>query len=419
MKLLILNSDSPNNRGDRAILAGNIILLKKHFPDAEIWALSEYPERDASWFGINFFNMKVYTVNIFKIITLLFFSKSCDYIFWGGGEILKDYTNKIGVYYWVVKILLVRLFNKKIIGMFQGIGPTKSKLNQKLIAFIVNRTKVFLVRDGKSKEKLINWGVRIKVISSFDPAVLAKPPVKSLDSTHDSLATNFDIDINYLDNCIGTGTRKWFHYKKSSFLPFKIANKLTFNNSTRETEEQKSLYKSLASIYDSTIEKYSVNLLFFPMHMSMSENDTESAERIISYMKYKNKVRVLSKDILSPEEYLYIISKCKIFIGLRLHSSILSAIAGVPTIIFYYIEKGRLFFHQIGMERYSFPIDNLLDKTFIKRVNYKIDNLFEKRTDITRLLRESITEMSTKIEKDFNLAMRIYIGTGNILINKT
>ncbi len=54
MRVLIHNSDSPHNRGDRAILAGNVELARHRWPDAEVVALSQYPERDASWFGIRF-----------------------------------------------------------------------------------------------------------------------------------------------------------------------------------------------------------------------------------------------------------------------------------------------------------------------------------------------------------------------------
>ena len=35
MKILLINSDLASNRGDRAIAEGNILLIRKHFPEAE------------------------------------------------------------------------------------------------------------------------------------------------------------------------------------------------------------------------------------------------------------------------------------------------------------------------------------------------------------------------------------------------
>ncbi|WNY34758.1 hypothetical protein Q9Q99_06055 [Curtobacterium flaccumfaciens] len=42
---------------------------------------------------------------------------------WGGGEILKDYTNKLGLVYWFGKMLLVRAVNKNLVGGVPGHRP--------------------------------------------------------------------------------------------------------------------------------------------------------------------------------------------------------------------------------------------------------------------------------------------------------
>jgi len=78
LRVLILNSDSPKNRGDRAILAGNIELVKSVYPDAHIWSLSQYQDRDQAWFGINFHPMSPYSVKPGDFIALLKHAKSAD-----------------------------------------------------------------------------------------------------------------------------------------------------------------------------------------------------------------------------------------------------------------------------------------------------------------------------------------------------
>lgn len=83
-KILILNSDSPFNKGDQAILLGSIKLIKSVWPDSEITAISNFRERDEDWFGIKFINMAVYTINPIAIIRLALAARSYDIIFWGG-----------------------------------------------------------------------------------------------------------------------------------------------------------------------------------------------------------------------------------------------------------------------------------------------------------------------------------------------
>ena len=43
-----------------------------------------------------------------------------DLVLWGGGEILKDYTNKLSLFYWAIKLWAVSLANPNLVGAFQG-----------------------------------------------------------------------------------------------------------------------------------------------------------------------------------------------------------------------------------------------------------------------------------------------------------
>ncbi len=398
MKILIINSDSPNNRGDRAILAGNIKLIKDTWPTAKVWALSEYAERDQEWYGIDFLPMSTYSLNPFDLLKLVRFSKKCDYIFWGGGELLKDYTNKIGILYWVFKITPVWLVNKNIYGMFQGIGPTKAHSSKKLIRFLVNRTKTFLVRDKGSKDKLESWGAKVPVISSYDPAVICQN--QNIDEeTTILLKSSFDIDTNFLRNSMGIGVRKWFHYKKSGLIPFKFR---FWEKRKRENNPKIEAYiQNFASLCDWTIETHNLNLVFFPMHMLHSENDIAFSKEIVARMKHANRTRIIDKDILSPQAYLNVIGKCRLFMGVRLHSSILAAAANVPALVFYYVDKGRLFFEQLKMQRFSQPIEDLLEKDNLESIKSEINQLISEGSVVKKELSSNLIRMKKHIYTDF------------------
>jgi len=63
VKVLILNSDSPHNRGDRAILQGMVALIRDVVPNAQITSLSQFATRDQEWFGIDFLPFSPYSTS--------------------------------------------------------------------------------------------------------------------------------------------------------------------------------------------------------------------------------------------------------------------------------------------------------------------------------------------------------------------
>lgn len=403
MRVLIINSDSPNNRGDRAILAGNVKLIAETFPGAEIWALSEFAERDAVWYGIQFLPMSAYSISPLDMLKLARFAHTCDYVFWGGGELLKDYTNRIGILYWLVKIAIVQLFNRNIYGAFQGIGPTKANLSKRLIAAAVNRTKTFIVRDEESKGKLLAWGVQVPIVGSFDPAVVAEARPLD-DATRRILLAAHNVDDAFLNNAVGVGLRKWFHYKKSGWLPFRF--KWLRRDAHRPNPRLSQYIANVAAVCDGLVERHDMNVLFFPMHMSASENDAMFCREVVERMRHRDRTRVLASDDLSPQQSLNVIAMCRLFVGARLHSTILATSVNVPSFVFHYVDKGRLYFEQIGMQRFARPIEDLVNTQNLPSIAAELDGLIANSTEVKRQLATNIDAMRRRIVRDFRDALR-------------
>lgn len=398
MKVLIINSDSPNNRGDRAILAGNVRLIADAFPGAEIWSLSQFADRDAAWYGIRFLPMSPYSVSPFDLWRLAMFARECDLIFWGGGELLKDYTNKIGLAYWLVKIAVLRWFNPNIYGAFQGVGPTAANVSKRMIVAAVNRTKAFIVRDDESRQKLLAWGATVPVVSSFDPASIAEAwPLD--DETLTRLRTTHGIDESFLQNAVGVGLRKWFHYKKSGWLPFRF--KLFRGEANKPNPRLDRYVTNVAAMCDGLVERHGLNVLFLPMHMSSSENDAKFCRDVIARMKHRERTGVLEADDLSPQQTLNVIARLRAFVGARLHSTILATSVNVPSFVFYYVDKGRLYFEQIGMTRFSRPIEDLVDAANLPAISGQLDGLLNESRGVKQELDSKIGAMRLRIVKDF------------------
>ena len=398
MRVLILNSDSPKNRGDRAILAGNIELVKSVYPDAHIWSLSQYQDRDQDWFGINFHPMSPYSVKPGDFFSLLSHAKTADLILWGGGEILKDYTNKLSLFYWAIKLWAVSKVNKNVVGAFQGIGPTSANISKRVIAFTVSRCSAFLVRDAESKTKLLDWGVKIPVISSFDPAVF--DAVKPLTpEVWNEFGEAQGVDAHFLHNFAGFGLRRWFHYSHSGWLPAKFrfwAKKDAGNSPQLET-----YLGNLAQLADRVIEEHDVNLVFFPMHVSASENDPEFARQVVARMKHGERTSVIADDNISPDDYLSIISHAKFFVASRLHSAILATVANVPAICLYYVDKGRLFFEQVGLQRFSRDIKVMLEPGCVDDMAKLVGQLVAEAGEVKAQQLSALATMRGQIRSDF------------------
>lgn len=404
MRVLIHNSDSPHNRGDRAILAGNVELVRRRWPDAEIVSLSQYPERDGEWFGIRFLPVSPYSTGVGDLVALLRAARGADVVLWGGGEILKDYTNKLGLVYWFGKMLLVRAVNRNLVGAFQGIGPTSAGVSKRLIRATVDLCRSFAVRDDESREKLLAWGIRTPVVSSFDPAVVgtvAQPDADVLER----LERSTGLTAERLEGSIGFGVRRWFHYKRSGWIPFRFLPK-RFRQTGVDSDRLVTYRQALADLADRQVERWDADVVFYPMHMEASEGDAAFAREVIALMRHGDRTHVVEADVFSPAEYAGLMSRSRLFLASRLHSAIVGTIAGVPAAVLYYVDKGRLFFEQMGQQAYSKPIESALEPGFVDDATALLEDLDAQRDTVTAQLAEGVASMARRLDADFAVATR-------------
>lgn len=402
-RVLIHNSDSPKNRGDRAILVGVIELVRRTMPDAEIWSLSQYAERDEAWYGIRFLRQSPYSTNLLEWVALLRLARRSDVVLWGGGEILKDYTNKLGLVYWLIKMTLVRLANPMLVGVFQGIGPTGARVSQRMIRASVNLCRIFLVRDAESKEKLEAWGTRTPVIASFDPAVLGAPtPLDEIDAADLAEA---GVDVARLRASFGLGLRRWFHYRQGGWLPSRFRRAAP---DAAAMEGRVDRYRRVvADLADGLIERHDLDATFFPMHLAESEGDAAFAQSVIELMRHGERASIIAADGLSPADYAGVLGGTRFFVASRLHSAIVATMAGVPSFVLYYVDKGRLYFEQLGMQRHSAPIDAALEEDAANVLGRRVDALVAESDRVREEIAASIASMSATLVDDFTTALRL------------
>lgn len=383
MKVLILNSDLSKNRGDRAIAEGLIELIRAKFDDVTITGLSETADRDAAWFGVQFLSMDANTVNPLQWLRLAWHVSRSDLVLWGGGEILKDYTNKLALWYWAVKITWLRLFNRRIVGAFQGIGPTYGKSSRRLVAYCVNRCRRFALRDAESVTKLIDWGVdSTRLIASTDPAVC----VRQTDKTDDSALTTEE-----REDFIAIAPRNWFHYQPGGILPHRMRSTNTGNTADNV------LYRQRIGELIQLAGEHARHVVLVPMHM---REDVDFCNALAASVDSDLNVTVLGEDVLSPSALRQLLSQARAMIGFRLHATIIATSVNVPSLNVYYVDKGRLYFEQIEQSRFAFDIETLLDDQRFDDVKRAFGKLLAESATV----RAALTPRTKALQDDLTAA---------------
>jgi polysaccharide pyruvyl transferase WcaK-like protein len=391
MKLLILNGDSTSNRGDRAILLGNILLLTKTFPEADIRASSYNPKRDAKWYGIKFYNRGSLTQYL-KAITF------ADLILWGGGELIQDDTSRVKIPYWFVNILILTfIFRKKVIGLGQGLGPVKSKFNRYLSKLIFDQLEAFISRDNYSEKMIRDVGSTVPVINSHDPAILVSDLVEKRSDVLKGYLTENGFSSQANTKIIGVGVRRWFH-QRSSWIPHKYAVKYALRKIPGE-EEFKEMTKNLAILLDTLVVRYGYKVVFFPMYTPSHEADDKISRQVTDLMKYERETFVFTDDV-SPTEYLRLIAGTDLFLGIRLHSTILSTSMSIPSLTFYYVPKGKSYFEQLGIAENSFPVEDLLSAQRTRNDLSQFDVVINNHAEYTSRIEAKISAMKEKLRND-------------------
>lgn len=378
MKILLVNSDLAVNRGDRAIAEGIITLAFRHLPGAKITLISQHPEREAKWFGVDVLAQDVHSLRPWHFVMFLRQVLRSDLVLWGGGEMLKDYTNRLGLWYWAFKMLCASILTPSLIGLYQGIGPTTGGSSKWIIARVVSRTKKFLVRDHESRDKLRTWGVDPdKIAATFDSAIVSMPEQLALST--DLLKAN-GLDEEFLSDFVAIAPREWFHYRQGGILPHRWCKK-------RPNDPRYKIYlDNLVHMLDWLAETYG-RVMLVPMHLV---EDTDLCARLVKRMAEPERARVIGQDVLSPCELRQLVGRARFMVALRLHAGIIATSMGVPTIIYYYVDKGRLYADQVGLSDYAGPIEDLVAPEALRQFSTRVAALLASE--------KAIDDMNARLE---------------------
>jgi colanic acid/amylovoran biosynthesis protein len=394
MEIIITNS-VPLNGGDASILLGIIRIITEAFPNEDISFLIYASKADVSQYyypQYKFFKT-IYeqVMNVPKIRNLkkllkkislkrfyiglklwkkvnplskillkesemqaLFEYKSADFIISIGGTYLVENYN-----------LEPRLLDYEItlctetplIFFTQSLGPFHNPDYRDRLKKIFKKSEIIFVRDGLSKQNLIELGVKKnKIFICADVAFYLADKQKYK-------------KLLYFDKT-----------KKIERVAISIRYWPYFKNIRKDIGMQNYL-ATIKSITQYLIEKHKTKIVFISTCQGIKEykfNDSIIAKKVLNSLpaKFREEV-IVDSDFHSPEELIEILGKFDLVIATRMHMAILALCSGVPCFPIAYEFKTRELFKQLSLEKWVYDIEqfdtsyaiNLLDD-FIKKLYY-------------------------------------------------
>lgn len=259
-----------DNFGDEAI-ASVLTSHLKNLQAEKITVLSSNPAKTAVQYGVN-------SANYLKFMQPIFES---DVLISGGGSLLQDITSLKSLIYYLAVIVTALVFGKKVIIFAQGFTPFRTQFGKFFTHFILKYCDKIYVRDSKSQEILSNMNIESEVISD---------PVFGIEIPHDMEHKGIGVQL------------RGFHTLTDKFL-----QNLAQEISVRFPHQIIQLISLQDSIDLPVLEKFTGMLKTYGITSEI----------------YRN---------LSTEACIQKLSTLEYLIGMRFHSTLVAAKAGVKVL---------------------------------------------------------------------------------------
>lgn len=285
-KLLLSGYYGFGNLGDEAILASTIEELGRKDPSLEISVLSANPRETERSHGVKAFD-RMSPVQVMSAM------KAADLIVFGGGSLLQDSTSFRSLVYYLAIIFLARTLKKPLVVYANGIGPLNSSIGRRLTRAALSTAKEITLRDPESLDILRELGVEQNTRVTADPAFLLTPAAP--ERVREILQS---VSLNPGDRIV------WLALRGG---------------------QEREFYSEFPQV---TVFLRSQGLR--PALLVMQDRDLDVAELLNSTLKSKGDDPLPLVKNLRPREALGLLGSGEFCFGMRLHTLILSAHAGVP-----------------------------------------------------------------------------------------
>ncbi|RCX19104.1 polysaccharide pyruvyl transferase CsaB [Fontibacillus phaseoli] len=304
------------NSGDEAVLQSILTALEHEGRAAGITinpvVLSVDPEWTSRTYGVK-------AVHRMKLGEVRKAIKKSDGLISGGGSLLQDATGLGSIPYYLGIIKIAQWTGKPTFVYAQGIGPVRRKLFRPFIASVFRRCEYVSVRDAESAGLLYSMGIRKDAVQVVpDPVMgMALPEGDGAAAAFDAEpTTGLELPV------VGVSVRYW----------------------NAERTELAKLAEGLASLS----RRVPVHIRFLPFHFPGDDEASRFVmDRLGNVAEHGSTVSIAA-ETEHPYEMLREVSRCRLLVGMRLHSLIYAASQEVPLLGVSYDPKIDHFLGRLG-----------------------------------------------------------------------
>ncbi|UQZ84415.1 Polysaccharide pyruvyl transferase [Paenibacillus konkukensis] len=301
-----------DNSGDEAVLQSILLALEEQGRESGIRfvpiVLSASPEKTKATYGVE----AAHRMRIGEVIRAI---RGADGLISGGGSLLQDATSAKTIPYYLAILKIAQLFGKPTFIYSQGIGPVHRGMFFGWIRSVFNKSKYISVRDKESKELLLKMKVAREIAVVPDP-VMGMP----LGSCASQAAAHADRGGSASDKpVIGVSVRYW--------------------------NQDRSELKALAEALRTVLERSEAVIRFLPFHLP---SDAAASAELMGWIGGGFDSRMTVADhITHPQHMLAEVGRCRLLLGMRLHSLIYAASQEVPLLGISYDPKIDQFLNRL------------------------------------------------------------------------
>jgi polysaccharide pyruvyl transferase CsaB len=384
--ILILGGDADGNLGDRAILASMCHNLQDIHPDAAITILSNDPDRARNDYGKS---IQVLRPGISRFIRLCRTAATSDLILCGGGGLIQDDDSLIKVPYWALRLLLMRLLCRRIVGYALGVGPLNARISRLFARLAFACMSQVTVRDPAAQA--VAQAVTRKPVDILpDPALLL--PETEHNHRTDYLQTA-GVPAGHKP-VIGVAPRRWFP-PRHRLIPQRVMarfHKPSF-------EESAHLVELLARSLGNLVRTHDAFIVCMPSYSLAHEGDEQLCRVLVEALP-AGRAGMLNTD--SPGEYRAACGELDALLGGRMHPTILAAAAGTPVVGLSYNPKFEGFFELLGKRESVLDVASFVREDLTEQLTGMIEAALNDTTD----LQARTGELTARINRFNHLLMQ-------------
>ncbi len=314
--IVICGSYGQGNAGDESILKAILQEIRQAAPEESITVLSRNPEETTARHG-------VHSLHMFDIAGFKKVMRHAKLYINGGGSLIQDITSRRSLWYYLFTLRIAKKCGCKVLMYGCGIGPVNHPQDISFTRKILNKyVDAITLREDSSLRELERFGVtKPEIILASDPALTL---LRASDTEIDTFMQRSGLDPkgNYLGLCV----RNWSGFENKAAI---FADVIQYAKKT----------------YDLTPVFLSINY----------RSDGATADQVISLLDAsipKESIYV-SRQPLSTEETLGLMSRMQAVISMRLHGLIFAAGQGIPLVGVVYDPKVNAFLDYINQPLYE------------------------------------------------------------------